>query len=250
MANPVVIEMRGLEKIYSMGDVRVAALRGIDLTIEQGECVAIMGPSGSGKSTMMNMIGCLDRPSSGSWLLNGEEISKKTDDELAFIRNQTIGFIFQNFNLLPRISALANVEMPLMYRGIARSKRNAMAREALERVGLSERMNHTPVELSGGQQQRVAIARTLVGNPKIILADEPTGNLDSRSGIEVMNMLQEMNEQGITLIMVTHDQDIALHCKRIVRLRDGSIHDNSINPNPISAKDTMSKLPPREEGDQ
>lgn len=249
MATPL-IEMHGLEKTYTMGDIQVHALRGIDLTIEAGECVAIMGPSGSGKSTMMNMLGCLDRPTSGSWLLNGEEIAEKNDDELAGLRNQTLGFIFQNFNLLNRASAMTNVEMPLMYRGVGRSERTRLAREALERVGLGERLNHTPLELSGGQQQRVAIARALVGSPQIILGDEPTGNLDSRSGMEVMNMLQEMNEQGITLIMVTHDSDIAMHCKRIVRLRDGRIHDDQINTNWVKASETLAKLPPREEGDQ
>jgi len=244
------IEMRELRKTYRMGDVEVHALRGIDLSIEDGECVAIMGPSGSGKSTMMNMLGCLDRPSSGSWLLRGEEISAKSDDELATLRNQTLGFIFQSFNLLNRASALSNVEMPLMYRGVSRTERNQRAREALERVGLGGRMHHTPLELSGGQQQRVAIARALVGSPQVILADEPTGNLDSRSGIEVMTILQDMNLQGITLIMVTHDDDIAKHCKRIIRLRDGRIYEDFLNPNWIKASETLAKLPPREEGDQ
>ena len=244
------IEMRELKKTYRMGDVEVHALRGIDLSIEDGECVAIMGPSGSGKSTMMNMLGCLDRPTSGSWLLRGEEIASKSDDELAVLRNQTLGFIFQSFNLLNRASALSNVEMPLMYRGVGRTERNQRAQEALERVGLGGRMHHTPLELSGGQQQRVAIARALVGSPQVILADEPTGNLDSRSGIEVMTILQDMNLQGITLIMVTHDDDIAKHCKRIIKLRDGRIYEDVLNLNWIKASETLAKLPPREEGDQ
>lgn len=243
------IEMHELRKTYTMGDISVHALRGIDLSIEQGESVAIMGPSGSGKSTMMNMLGCLDRPSAGSWLLNGEEIADKTDDELALLRNQTLGFIFQNFNLLNKASAMTNVEMPLMYRGVGSSERTKRAEEALVKVGLSGRLHHTPLELSGGQQQRVAIARALVGNPQIILGDEPTGNLDSRSGMEVMSMLQELNEQGITLIMVTHDDDIAKHCKRIVRLRDGRIYDDRVNDQWTKASETLAKLPPREEGD-
>jgi len=232
-----------------MGEIKVHALRSIDLTIEQGESVAIMGPSGSGKSTMMNLIGCLDRPTDGSWLLDGEEIASMDDDQLASIRNQTLGFVFQSFNLMNRSTALANVEVPLIYRGYRRGTRMDMARDALTKVGLEQRMNHTPVELSGGQQQRVAIARALVGNPRILLADEPTGNLDSRSGIEVMTILQELNEQGITLIMVTHDTTIAEHCRRIVRLRDGRIHADEYNPNPTDSRDTLAKLPPREEGD-
>ncbi|MCL2497788.1 MAG: ABC transporter ATP-binding protein [Symbiobacteriaceae bacterium] len=237
------IELQELSKIYTMGDIQVHALRRINLCIEQGESVAIMGPSGSGKSTMMNMLGCLDRPSEGSWLLDGVEIGKMTDDELAEIRNQAIGFVFQNFNLLNKASALTNVEMPLMYRGISRSKRMEMAKEALAIVGLQDRMEHTPMELSGGQQQRVAIARALVGKPRIILADEPTGNLDTRSGLEVMAILQELNAQGMTLIMVTHDNNIADHCRRIVRLRDGRIFANETNSNWVSAKVTLGKLP-------
>ena len=249
MSNIPVIEMQALTKVYTMGEVKVHALRGVDLRIEQGESVAIMGPSGSGKSTMMNLIGCLDRPTAGTWLLDGDEIGLKSDDELATIRNQTLGFVFQGFNLLNRATALANVEMPLMYRGVRRNQRLEMAKEALSKVGLEQRFTHTPVELSGGQQQRVAIARALVGNPRILLADEPTGNLDTRSGIEVMGILQELNEQGITLIMVTHDESIASHCRRIVRLRDGRIQSDELNLNWVCAKEALAKLPPREEGD-
>ncbi|MCL2549179.1 MAG: ABC transporter ATP-binding protein [Symbiobacteriaceae bacterium] len=244
------IEMRGLSKVYTMGEIKVHALRSIDLVIQQGESVAIMGPSGSGKSTMMNLIGCLDRPTEGNWLLDGSEISEMNDDQLATVRNQTLGFVFQNFNLLNRSTALSNVEVPLMYRGYRHAERQQMAKDALTKVGLEERVSHTPMELSGGQQQRVAIARALVGNPRIILADEPTGNLDSRSGIEVMALLQDLNEQGITLIMVTHDTSIAEHCSRIVRLRDGRIHADENNPNPVKAQDTLAKLPPKEEVDQ
>lgn len=244
------IEIRDVTKVYTMGNFQVHALRGVSLDIQSGESVAIMGPSGSGKSTMMNLLGCLDRPTSGAWLLNGEEIGKKSDNELATIRNRTVGFIFQNFNLLAKATALQNVEMPLMYRGLPGRERLRMAKEALERVGLGGRLHHKPTELSGGQQQRVAIARALVGQPQIIMADEPTGNLDSRSGMEIVTMLQEMNDQGITLIMVTHDNTIAAHCKRVVRLRDGRVVDDQINRAPIRAAESLAKLPPREEGDQ
>lgn len=245
-----IIEIRDVSKTYTMGKIKVHALRDVSLVIEPGESLAIMGPSGSGKSTMMNLLGCLDRPTTGTWLLNGEEIGTKSDNDLATIRNRTIGFIFQNFNLLNKVSALQNVELPLMYRGLPAKERIRQAKEALERVGLGGRLHHRPTELSGGQQQRVAIARALAGKPQIIMADEPTGNLDSRSGMEVMTILQEMNDQGITLIMVTHDNTIAAHCQRAVRLRDGRIVDDALNPNPIRAAESLAKLPPREEGDQ
>lgn len=238
------IEMSGLGKTYQMGDSKVHALREVDLTINEGEFVAIMGPSGSGKSTLMNMIGCLDRPSRGLWRLNGEEIGSLSDDKLAEIRNRTVGFIFQNFNLLSRSTALKNVELPLLYRGQNRHQRTELATQALEKVGLGNRVHHKPKELSGGQQQRVAIARALVGDPKIILADEPTGNLDSRSGLEIMALLQDLNQQGRTLIMVTHDPAIAEQCRRVVRLLDGKVVSDQLNAHPVLAKERLAKLPP------
>jgi len=242
MSQPL-IEMQELSKTYLMGETKVHALRGVSLTIEAGEFVAIMGPSGSGKSTLMNMLGCLDRPDQGIWRLNGEEIGRLSDDQLASIRNRTVGFIFQNFNLLSRSSALKNVELPLLYRGLKQEQRRQIASEALSKVGLSDRVHHKPKELSGGQQQRVAIARALVGDPKIILADEPTGNLDSRSGLEIMSLLQELNLQGRTLIMVTHDPAIAEQCHRIVRLLDGRVVSDQLNAHPVSAKERLAKLP-------
>jgi len=218
------IEISGLKKIYRMGkDNTVYALLGVDLFIGSGEFVAIMGPSGSGKSTLMNMVGCLDRPTEGAYTLAGQEVSEMTDDQLAAVRNRRIGFIFQTFNLLPKITALQNVELPLMYRGMPPSERRRKAEECLNRVGLADRARHRPAELSGGQQQRVAIARAIAGSPSIILADEPTGNLDSRSGEELMQIFQELNDSGITIVLVTHDDNIALHAKRVVRLRDGVI---------------------------
>jgi putative ABC transport system ATP-binding protein len=242
MSQPL-IEMQELSKTYLMGETKVHALRGVSLIIEAGEFVAIMGPSGSGKSTLMNMLGCLDRPDLGIWRLNGEEIGRLSDDQLAGIRNRTVGFIFQNFNLLSRSSALKNVELPLLYRGLKQEQRRQTALEALSKVGLSDRVHHKPKELSGGQQQRVAIARALVGDPKIILADEPTGNLDSRSGLEIMSLLQELNLQGRTLIMVTHDPAIAEQCHRIVRLLDGRVVSDQLNAHPVSAKERLAKLP-------
>jgi putative ABC transport system ATP-binding protein len=218
-----VIEIRNAKKIYRIGDSVVTALAGVDLTIEHGEFVAIMGPSGSGKSTLMNMVGCLDRPTEGSYLLDGEQVSKMDDGDLADVRNRKIGFIFQSFNLLPKLSAAENVELPLLYRGLSRHERRQRATVALERVGLGQRIDHRPSELSGGQQQRVAIARVIAGSPSLILADEPTGNLDSRSGDEIMRIFQELNDAGITIVLVTHDDDIARHAKRVVRLKDGAI---------------------------
>ena len=223
MGTPV-IELRDICKVYEMGEVQVHALRGVSLQVSKGEIMTIMGPSGSGKSTMMNIIGCLDQPTSGSYFLEGQNVSHLHDDELAAIRNIRIGFVFQTFNLLARTSALQNVTLPLIYAGVPRSERRARAQAALETVGLGHRLDHQPTELSGGQQQRVAIARSLVGDPSIILADEPTGNLDSKSGAEVMAILQELNRnQGITVILVTHDPIIARHSERIIHLYDGQI---------------------------
>ncbi len=219
-----VIETKQLAKTFKMGDLAVHALRGIDLTVYPGEMVAIMGSSGSGKSTLMNLIGCLDQPTSGEYYLDGRLVSALTPNEYADIRNQKIGFVFQGFNLLPRTTALENVELPLLYdrsRRIKDPKRAAT--EALERVGLGDRLHHEPNQLSGGQQQRVAIARALVNQPAIILADEPTGNLDSRTSVDVFSVFQELNDQGITLLIVTHEADIAQYAKRIVRIRDGLV---------------------------
>ncbi|MCH7662458.1 MAG: ABC transporter ATP-binding protein [Chloroflexi bacterium] len=218
-----VVEGRDLTKVYTMGDVQVHALRGLSITIKPGEVVAIMGPSGSGKSTLMNMLGCLDRPTSGEYWLDGESVAELSDDQLADIRNRKVGFVFQSFNLLPRASALANVELPLRYAGRVKDRR-ARAQTALEDVGLADRMTHRSNELSGGEQQRVAIARALVTNPAIVMADEPTGNLDTKSGDEVMEVLLKQNrERGTTLIIVTHDPEIAAQTERIIQIRDGAV---------------------------
>lgn len=216
-----------------MGSQEVRALDGVSLTIKKNEYVAIMGPSGSGKSTMMNVIGCLDTPTSGDYILNGTNVSHLTDDELAVVRNREIGFVFQTFNLLPRSNCLANVELPLIYAGIKSSERKEMASEALRRVGLGDRMDHRPNELSGGQRQRVAIARALVNTPSILLADEPTGNLDSKTGVEIMNLFEELYRQGNTIILVTHDAEIASHARRIVQLKDGLVESDVVVGQPI-----------------
>jgi putative ABC transport system ATP-binding protein len=223
----LVIQIDGVTKLYKMGDETIHALRGVALQIRRNEYLAIMGPSGSGKSTLMNMLGCLDTPTAGHYDFNGKNVAHMVDDELADIRNREIGFVFQTFNLLPRSNALHNVELPLIYAGISRHDRLERAKQALIDVGLGERMHHRPNELSGGQRQRVAIARALVTRPSIILADEPTGNLDSKTGVEIMELFEHLYEQGNTIIVVTHEEDIARHARRIVRLRDGLIESDA-----------------------
>lgn len=217
------IELRAISKTYRMGDVDICALCDISLSVEKGEFIAIMGPSGSGKSTLMNLLGCLDRPTSGSYRFEEREIASLSDDELAFIRNTKIGFVFQSFNLLPRLSAIKNVEVPLIYSGLPSRLRTERAAPLLEQVGLKDRMHHKPSELSGGQQQRVAIARALVNRPSLLLADEPTGNLDSRSGAEILDIITDLNRQGMTIMVVTHDPEVASRCRRIINLKDGKI---------------------------
>ena len=228
----MLIDIRNITKVYEMGEQQVQALAGVSVGVERGEYVAIMGPSGSGKSTLMNLIGCLDTPTSGSYVLNGKEVARMTDDELAAIRNKEIGFVFQTFNLLPRTSAIQQVELPLVYGGASKKDRRERAIAALKAVGLGDRMSHTPNEMSGGQRQRVAVARALINNPSILLADEPTGNLDSQTGAEIMALFDELNGRGNTIVLVTHEEDIAAHARRIVRLKDGKIRDDAANERP------------------
>jgi putative ABC transport system ATP-binding protein len=238
------IEIEDLRKTYDSGDVQVHALRGVSLDVESGDSLAIMGSSGSGKSTLMNILGCLDRPTSGRYMMDGEEVGNLDRNRLAEIRNQTLGFVFQSFNLLSRTSALENVELPLVYANVGARERRKRATRALERVGLGQRLDHTPNQLSGGQQQRVAIARALVGEPKIILADEPTGNLDSRTSMEIMALFQELVAAGITLVLVTHEPDIAAHAARVIEMRDGLVRrDERHTP-------VVAVIPPPGEEDQ
>ena len=232
-----IISVKDLRKTYIMGADTINALKSITLDIHKNEYVALMGPSGSGKSTLMNLFGCLDTPSSGTYILNGTDVSEMTDSELAEVRNKEIGFVFQTFNLLPRMSSLENVALPLVYAGMKNSVRIEKAQKAMEAVGLGDRMMHKPNELSGGQRQRVAVARALVNNPAIILADEPTGNLDTKTSIEIMGLFQEIHQQGNTVIIVTHEPDIAMHAHRIIRLRDGLVESDIQNDNIISAFD-------------
>jgi len=229
MSENVVIELQDLTKDYEVGTQIVQALQSVSLSIDRGEYVALMGPSGSGKSTLMNIIGCLDTPTAGSYVLNGADVSKLEDDRLAEIRNEEIGFVFQTFNLLPRYSAEENVALPLIYAGISKLERKEKALEVLDQVKLSDRVDHKPNELSGGQRQRVAVARALVNKPSIILADEPTGNLDSKTSLEIMGLLDEIHQKGNTIILVTHEEEIARYAKRIVRLRDGKIESDKLN---------------------
>jgi len=229
-----IIETRDLWKTYVMGSEEIHALRGVNINIERGEYVAIMGPSGSGKSTLMNLIGCLDTPSKGSYLLNGKQVSEMNDNELARIRNEEIGFVFQTFNLLPRASALHNVELPLIYAGVPAKDRQERAKDALKKVELEERMMHKPNELSGGQRQRVAIARALVNNPSILLADEPTGNLDSKTGVEIMGLFERLHAGGNTIVLVTHEADIAAHAHRVIHIRDGQV-EKDVRSRPMAS---------------
>ncbi|MDC1068548.1 ABC transporter ATP-binding protein [Candidatus Kapabacteria bacterium] len=232
MSNSV-IDIKSIKKVYKMGQEEVHALREVSLNIQQNEYVALMGPSGSGKSTLMNILGCLDTPSSGNYFFRGKDVSKLKDNKLAEIRNREIGFVFQTFNLLARSSSLKNVELPLVYSGLKKKERDEKAKNKLTEVGLGDRLDHKPNELSGGQRQRVAIARALVTNPSIILADEPTGNLDSKTGVEIMKLFNDLWKNGNTIILVTHEEEIAQHAKRIIRLKDGLIETDEINSNPI-----------------
>jgi putative ABC transport system ATP-binding protein len=238
----MVIDIRNITKVYQIGAEEVHALRGVSITIEKNEYIALMGPSGSGKSTMMNIIGCLDTPSSGEYFFEGDDVAKLVDDQLAEIRNKRIGFVFQNFNLIPRSNVFHNVELPMIYAGVTTSDRRRMTMDAIEKVGLTGRVNHKPNELSGGQRQRVAIARALVNNPSIILADEPTGNLDSKTGEEIMSVFEDLYKAGNTIILVTHEEDIASHARRVVRLKDGNVElDEKISGRKVFKKVLVDK---------
>jgi putative ABC transport system ATP-binding protein len=241
-----VILVHKLKKDYYLGTTIVHALRGVSLMVRHGEFVAVMGPSGSGKSTFMNLLGCLDRPTGGTYLLDGIQVRKMNSDQLAAVRNRKIGFVFQSFNLLPKATALHNVMLPLIYGGVPRRERQWLARRALEAVGLGKRASHKPAELSGGQQQRVALARALVNRPSILLADEPTGNLDSRTSVEIMAILQDLNARGLTIVLVTHEADIAAYCQRHVTFRDGQVVRDVTHPTPRSARQELALLPPPE----
>lgn len=229
MVQDPLIKLTDIGRRYVIGSETIHAIKSVSLNIQKGEFVALMGPSGSGKSTLMNILGCLDTPTRGEYILNGNNVSEMTDDELAGIRNKEIGFVFQTFNLLPRSTSLDNVALPLVYAGFSKSKRNDRAREVLDSVGLGNRVDHKPNELSGGQRQRVAVARALINNPSIILADEPTGNLDTKTSVEIMGLLEEIHSKGNTIVLVTHEEDIAMHAHRIVRMRDGLIEDDYLN---------------------
>jgi putative ABC transport system ATP-binding protein len=233
MKTPI-IDIKGITRDFQLGNETVNVLKGIDLLINKGEYVALMGPSGSGKSTLMNILGCLDTPTSGSYILNGKQVSEMHDDELAEIRNKEIGFVFQTFNLMPRTTALDNVALPMVYAGFSKDERNKRATEVLTQVGLADRMDHKPNQLSGGQRQRVAVGRALVNKPSIILADEPTGNLDSKTSVEIMKLFGEIHSNGNTVILVTHEEDIAAHAHRIIRLRDGIIENDFENKEIVS----------------
>ena len=237
-----IIKLTGIERHYKVGPVIVKALNGVSFTLEKGEYLALMGPSGSGKSTLMNIIGCLDTPTGGEYILNDQDVSELDDNNLAEIRNKEIGFVFQTFNLMPRYSALENVALPLIYAGLKKDKRTIQAEKVLNDVGLSDRVKHKPNELSGGQRQRVAIARALVNDPSIILADEPTGNLDTKTSVEIMGLFDELHKQGNTIIMVTHEEDIARYAHRIIRLRDGLIEIDEVNKNFTNYQDVLATL--------
>lgn len=237
-----IIKITDISRVYTIGSETIYALRKVDLSIFKNEYVALMGPSGSGKSTLMNILGCLDTPSTGEYILNNNSVAKMTDNELAEVRNKEIGFVFQTFNLLPRNSTLENVALPLVYAGLPKAERETRAKEVLEQVGLGNRMMHKPNELSGGQRQRVAIARALVNKPAIILADEPTGNLDSKTSGEIMGLFEEIHKKGNTIILVTHEEDIALHAHRIVRLKDGLIESDKPNPNITTYKSRLETI--------
>ena len=237
-----IISIHNIRKTYKIGDEIIHALKDVSLTIYKNEYVALMGPSGSGKSTLMNMLGCLDSPSEGEYILNKLSVSKMTDNQLAEVRNKEIGFVFQTFNLLPRASTLDNVALPLVYSGFSKIDRDKRAKEVLESVGLGNRLNHKPNELSGGQRHRVAVARALVNNPAIILADEPTGNLDSKTSIEIMGLFEEIHNKGNTIILVTHEEDIAMHAHRIIRLKDGLVESDSKNQNVTTYKNRLDSI--------